>query len=76
MVLIRIYHTQIEACNSLLSLKDIKSTLGCMANEKAPGLDDFPFEVYKKLSDVVGLDILYVYQEAISIRSFGAIINQ
>lgn len=47
-----------------------------MANEKAPGIDGFPCEFYKKLWDVIGPYLLCVYQEALLTRSLGAIINQ
>lgn len=68
MVPTKLSPAQKENCECPLSLKDLKVTLACMVNEKALGLDGFLCEFYKHLWDIVGLDLLYVYQEALLTR--------
>ena len=47
-----------------------------MANDKTPGLDGFPCEFYKTFWDMIGPDLLHVYQEAMHTGSLGALINK
>lgn len=47
-----------------------------MANDKAPGLDGFPYEFYKELWDLVGPNLLNFYKEAMINGSLGSIINK
>ena len=57
-------------------LADLKEAILSMANDKVPGCDGFPYEVYKVLQDDIGPDLLHVYQEAYNSNSLGNIINK
>jgi len=54
-----------------LSLKDLKTALSHMANEKAPRIDGFPYEFYKIFWDLVGSYLIQVYNEAMATSSLG-----
>ena len=46
-----------------VTLEEIKTILSLSKNDKSPGLDGIPIEVYRTLFDVMGLDLLRVIED-------------
>lgn len=65
-----------DFCDTPLSLDDLKYALSQMANDKALGIDGFPYEFYKEFWDMVGPDLLQVYKEAMVSGSLGPMLNK
>lgn len=47
-----------------------------MTTNNVPRLDDSPCELYKIFWDIINLNLLHIYQEAIQIGSLSSIINK
>ncbi|KAJ8034819.1 hypothetical protein HOLleu_21821 [Holothuria leucospilota] len=44
-----------------ISLEEVKAALMNMSNNKSPGLDGIPYELYRKFFDIMGNDLTDVY---------------
>ena len=49
---------------TLVTLEEIKSVLTLSKNDKSPGPDGIPVEVYRSLFYVMGLDLLRVIEDS------------
>lgn len=47
-----------------------------MENDKTPKIDGFPCEFYKDFWDMISLDLIQVYKEAVISGSLGLILNK
>ena len=59
-----IYVEENEALMLPVSLVEIQSVLSLSKNDKNPGPDGMPLEVYRDLFDVLGLDLLRVIDDS------------
>lgn len=73
---LRLSQAQRDFSYTPLSLDDLKFALSQMANDKAPGIDGFPYEFYKEFWDMVGSNLLQVYKEAMVSGSLGPMLNK
>lgn len=72
---VKVMHNQCESCVKPLLVDDLDEALSQMQNNKAIGLNGFPYEFYKKLWDTVGPNLHKVYQEALAFGSLNLLIN-
>ena len=50
-----------EDLNRDISLEEVRTALISAANNKSPGIDGIPYEFYRKFFDVIGTDLIDVY---------------
>ena len=65
-----IYDLENEELMLHVSLMEIQSVLALSKNDKSPGLDGIPMEVYRVLFGVLGLDLLSVVDDS---RKYGKV---
>ena len=58
-----------------ISLDEIRSILALCKNDKSPGPDGIPIEVYRTLFDVMGLDLLRVIEDSRKSGKILAVLN-
>ena len=72
----RVSKEQHRACALNLSLDELAETLLEMADDKALGLDGFPYDFYKATWEFARLHLLQVYREALANDSLGVEMNR
>ena len=67
---------QYAFCEQKFMLANLKEAIFSMTDDKAPGSDGFPCELYKAFWEEIGPNLHKVYLEAYNSHSLGNIINK
>ena len=59
-----------------ISLEEIQEAIKAMANDKYPGMDGLPIELYKDNLDWIGEELLLFYNDSFDNGYFGIDVNR
>ena len=61
---------EVESCEGLLSIPECKQALDDMSKGKTPGSDGFPMELFSSFCDVLGADLVPIFNYAFDCGKF------